>query len=174
MENPAPCGPRSAPSLLPLSIGLSPVFRYAVVLLHRQKKKEFKSSRPRPHSGMLLRGKAVSFLCWRHSSPHHPRTKRSKGRDGWRQEQDATSGTEEESPAGCWGIGDLGLDWERLRDEARGWLLGKAKSILGGVWAPQPSRCTSPSLLLQHRSGSLISRGMKEEGRREQSERREV
>lgn len=48
MENPAPCGPRSAPSLLPLSIGLSPVFRYAVVLLHRQKKKK-KSSRVQGH-----------------------------------------------------------------------------------------------------------------------------
>lgn len=174
MENPVPCGPRSVPSLLPLSIGLSPVFRYTVVLLHR-KKKEFKSSRPRPHSGVLLQCKAVSFLCQRHSSPHRLRTKRSKGRDGRRQEQDATGGTEEESPAGCWGIEDQGLDRERLRDEARGWLSGKAKSLFGGFGLPShPSLCASPLLLLQHRSGSLISRGMKEEGRREQSERREV
>lgn len=132
MEKPLSHGLRPVPTIQSLSTGVSPVcFQHTAALLNK-KKREFKSSRLRLHSGVHPQWEP-GYVDGAGGIPLPPPTHKralSEGNEEGRKGQDAKNSREEKSPGRCWGIkhqGGLG-SWN-----------GSAMRMEDGFWSNQGS-----------------------------------
>lgn len=135
-------GLRPVPTIQSLSIGVSPVcFQHTAALLD-QKKREFKSSRLRLHSGVHPQCELGSPACAGGIPLPPPTHKRalSEGNEKGRKGQDAKNSREEKSPARCWGIKHQGGHGSRN---------GSVMRMEGGFWSNQGSG-EPPGICLQN------------------------